>query len=97
MSIVIAEMGPPGGWRNVVTPRLQRNFNIMTYTDLQDESIHTIFFTIINAFMYNFTADIKNALDGLCQMTLRPVPYTPLTLPTILPVSTTSSLVSLNK
>ncbi len=69
--IFIAAMGPPGGGRSVITPRLQRHFNIMTYTDLQDESIHTIFFTIINAFMYNFTADIKNALDGLCQMTLR--------------------------
>lgn len=69
--IFIAAMGPPGGGRSVITPRLQRHFNIMTYTDLQDESIHTIFFTIINAFMYNFTADVKNALDGLCQMTLR--------------------------
>ena len=53
--IFIAAMGPPGGGRSVITPRLQRHFNIMTYTDLQDESVHTIFFTIISAFMYNFS------------------------------------------
>lgn len=53
--IFIAAMGPPGGGRSVITPRLQRHFNIMTYTDLQDESVHTIFFTIIGAFMYNFS------------------------------------------
>ena len=53
--IFIAAMGPPGGGRSVITPRLQRHFNIMTYTDLQDESVHTIFFTIISAFMFNFS------------------------------------------
>lgn len=53
--IFIAAMGPPGGGRSVITPRLQRHFNIMTYTNLQDESVHTIFFTIISAFMYNFS------------------------------------------
>ena len=64
--IFIAAMGPPGGGRSVITPRLQRHFNIMTYTDLQDESVHTIFFTIISAFMYNFSDQIKNNLDPLC-------------------------------
>lgn len=43
----------------------------MTYTDLQDESIHTIFNTIISAFMYNFTTEIKASLSDLCHMTLR--------------------------
>ena len=32
--IFIAAMGPPGGGRSVITQRLQRHFNIMTYTDL---------------------------------------------------------------
>jgi dynein heavy chain len=54
-TMIISAMGPPGGGRSVITPRLQRHFNIMTYTDLQDESVHTIFFTIISAFMYNFS------------------------------------------
>jgi dynein heavy chain len=43
----------------------------MTYTDLQQQSIHTIFSTIINAFLYNFTADVKNSLNDMVDMTLK--------------------------
>jgi dynein heavy chain len=43
----------------------------MTYTDLQEESIHTIFYTIITAFYYNFTSEVKNSLNDLVDMTLR--------------------------
>jgi dynein heavy chain len=43
----------------------------MTYTDLQEASVHTIFSTIINAFLYNFTADVKASLNDMVDMTLR--------------------------
>jgi dynein heavy chain, axonemal len=43
----------------------------MTYTDLQTESIDTIFSTILRAFYYNFSADIKDAIAPLIAMTLR--------------------------
>ena len=52
--VFVAAMGPPGGGRAVITPRLQRHFNIMTYTDVQYESIETIFTTIIKAFYQPF-------------------------------------------
>jgi len=64
-------MGPPGGGRSVITPRVQRHFNVLTYTDLQAESIDTIFATIIRAFYYNFSQDIKDAVAPLVAMTLR--------------------------
>jgi len=67
----IAAMGPPGGGRTVITGRLQRHFNIITYTDLQEESIDTIFSTIINAFYYSFTQEIKDAVKPIVEMTLR--------------------------
>ena len=69
--IFIAAMGPPGGGRSEITGRLQRHFNIMTYTDLQMSSIRTIFLTIISAFYYNFTMEIKDSLSSLVDMTLR--------------------------
>ena len=43
----------------------------MTYTDLQEESIQTIFYTIITAFLYNFSNDIKGTLEEMVRMTLR--------------------------
>ena len=69
--IFISAMGPPGGGRSEITARLQRHFNIMAYTDLQEESIYTIFFTIIGAFMAGFTQEVKDSLDSLVKMSLR--------------------------
>ena len=43
----------------------------MTYTDLQAESIDNIFTTIIGAFFYNFSQDIKDSIAPLVAMTLR--------------------------
>ena len=69
--VFVAAMGPPGGGRSVITARAQRHFNILTYTDLQSESIDTIFTTIIRAFFYNFSQDIKDSIAPLVAMTLR--------------------------
>lgn len=43
----------------------------MTYTDLEFDSIDTIFSTIIGAFYYNFSQEIKDSVAPLIQMTLR--------------------------
>lgn len=41
--IFICAMGPPGGGRSPITKRLERHFNIITYTNLGKESIKMIF------------------------------------------------------
>jgi len=64
-------MGPPGGGRSVITPRFQRHFNVITYTDLQAESMNTIFDTIINAFYFNFSQEIKDSIAPLIEITLK--------------------------
>jgi dynein heavy chain len=69
--MIVAAMGPPGGGRSVITPRIQRHFNVLTYTDLQFESIETIFVSILSAFYYNFSDDIKSSIRELVLMTLR--------------------------
>lgn len=68
--LLVAAMGPPGGGRAVITARLQRHFNILTYTDLQRESMDTIFSTIVRAFYYNFTQEVKDAVPTLIGTTL---------------------------
>ena len=44
----VCAMGPPGGGRNPITPRLQRHFNILSFTELEDSSkerlVHRIIF-----------------------------------------------------
>ncbi|KAJ8922597.1 hypothetical protein NQ315_007628 [Exocentrus adspersus] len=43
-----AAMGPPGGGRNPVTPRLLRHFHYLTFLEMEDDSKRKIFGTILN-------------------------------------------------
>ena len=44
-------MGPPGGGRNPITARLQRHFNLLAYTEMEDPSKKKIFGTILQSWM----------------------------------------------
>jgi len=69
--VIVAAMGPPGGGRSVITPRIQRHFNVLTYTDLQFTSIEVIFNTIIKAFYARFAVEVRDAVGEVVSMTLR--------------------------
>jgi dynein heavy chain len=62
-------MGPPGGGRSPITKRLERHFNIVTYTNLGKESITMIFSKIVTAFLSHFSADIAACLDEVVEAT----------------------------
>jgi dynein heavy chain len=47
----IAACGPPEGGRNPVTPRLFRHFNMIWVPDLSDQSMKTIFESILGGFL----------------------------------------------
>lgn len=47
----ISAMGPPGGGRSPITPRLMRHFNYISFTELEDSSKATIFSAITGAWM----------------------------------------------
>jgi len=49
--IFVSAMGPPGGGRSVITMRLQRHFNVLTYSEMDNDTIKTIFQTILGIFI----------------------------------------------
>jgi len=40
-------MGTPGGGRSFITPRFQRHFNIVAFANFDDNSMHSIFRSIL--------------------------------------------------
>ena len=69
--ILACAMGPPGGGRSPITQRLQRHYNIVTYTDLQEDTIRLIFGTILKEFMLTFSEEIVTSVEAITNMTLR--------------------------
>ncbi|XP_019331155.1 dynein axonemal heavy chain 1 [Alligator mississippiensis] len=47
----VCAMGPPGGGRNAITPRLTRHFSALSFTEMEDSSKKTIFSTILGSWM----------------------------------------------
>ena len=69
--ILMCAMGPPGGGRSFLTRRLERHFNIITYSDLGRESILMIFSKIVVAFLSSFSESISEMLDRIVETTLK--------------------------
>jgi len=68
--IFVAAMGPPGGGREKITMRIQRHFNLITYTELGADSISTMFQTILKHFLHTFEANVQNQINDLVESTL---------------------------
>lgn len=47
-TVVVGAMGPPGGGRNHITPRLLRHFNILCFLEFDDGTLTRIFKTIVD-------------------------------------------------
>ena len=64
-------MGPPGGGRSQLTNRFMRHFNVITYTELVDSSIKSIFSRKVKNFLTKFSPDTKAVVDTLVDSTLK--------------------------
>jgi dynein heavy chain len=48
---LVSAMGPPGGGRNVVTPRFTRHYNLITVNEFSDETLKRIFSTVMTTYL----------------------------------------------
>lgn len=69
---IIAAMGPAGGGRNSVTPRLLRHFNLFSFGEFDDNSLRKIFSTILQWHFtsYPFSQDIVSLVEPVVAATL---------------------------
>jgi dynein heavy chain len=47
-TMLIASMGPPGGGKTFITPRMQRHFNMVAFVDVDEGTLTHIFKTILD-------------------------------------------------
>jgi dynein heavy chain, axonemal len=53
---LVAAMGPPGGGRNAVSSRLLRHFNLLCFTDFNEDTMKHIFSTVMTWYFSKNTA-----------------------------------------
>ena len=53
---LLAAMGPPGGGRNAVSSRLLRHFNLLCFTDFNEDTMKHIFSTVMTWYFSKNTA-----------------------------------------
>ncbi|CAH8444945.1 unnamed protein product [Schistosoma curassoni] len=70
--LFIGSMGPPGGGRNVITPRFLRHLNIVTVNEFDDHTMKTIFTRIMDwhITVKGFSPDYKKMPEQIVNATL---------------------------
>ncbi|ORY49032.1 hypothetical protein BCR33DRAFT_714104 [Rhizoclosmatium globosum] len=61
----VCGMGPPGGGRNPITQRMTRHFNLLSFVEMEDESLQRIFSTILGSFLQKFPPEISSKTDAI--------------------------------
>jgi dynein heavy chain len=67
---IVAACAPPGGGRNVVTPRLIRYFNLLSLPNQSELSLNKIFKSILEGFLKPFSSEINSVCDAIIHSTI---------------------------
>lgn len=62
--LLLTALGPPGGGRTEITPRLVRHFNMMNNSELDSKTISHIFSTILKHFLRKFPENITELIPS---------------------------------
>ena len=70
--IFVSAMGPPGGGRTYITPRILRHLNLISLASFDDDTLNRIFVTILHWYFAksNFSADVVKLESKIVLTTL---------------------------
>jgi dynein heavy chain len=57
--VLLTALGPPGGGRTHITPRMTRHFNLIAYTEMDNTTVSHIFNLMVDFFLRNFSNEVK--------------------------------------
>jgi dynein heavy chain, axonemal len=57
--ILLSAMGPPGGGRTFITNRVIRHFNVIGYTELNNQTVSHIFKTLVSHFFRRYGEQVR--------------------------------------
>ncbi|KAH9582136.1 Dynein heavy chain [Trypanosoma melophagium] len=63
--VFTAAMGPPGGGRTHVSQRFLRHFNLISFPDVDEESMKRIFVSILESYFKPFGEDVRTKLSSV--------------------------------
>lgn len=71
--MIIAAMGPPGGGKAFITPRFQRHFNVVAVATFDENSMKTIFSSLLKWYFRtgNFSQEVANLEPKIVAATLQ--------------------------
>jgi dynein heavy chain len=69
-SSLVCAMGPAGGGRNSITPRLLRHFNLFCFSEFDDTTLRRIFVTIVQWHFVPFPSDVNSMSESIVDATL---------------------------
>jgi dynein heavy chain, axonemal len=72
-TMLICSMGPPGGGKTFITPRMQRHFNIVAFTDVDEQTLTHIFKTILSWYFETrgFNSEVARMDDKIVAGTMK--------------------------
>lgn len=72
-TMIVAAMGPPGGGKTFISPRLQRHFNVIAFANFDENTMNGIFKTILKWYFrtFNFAADVAGMESKIVSGTMK--------------------------
>jgi dynein heavy chain len=61
---MLSALGPPGGGRSFITPRMVRHFNQIAYTELNLGTAYEIFSALVAFFFNKYPEDVRATIGN---------------------------------